>query len=88
LIFGQTTFGKWFGVDLTAENRLMIYVPRGFAYGILTLVDDTEAFYMVGEFCSPESERGIRFSDSTFGMAWPRETIEVLLSIAIGSNSI
>jgi dTDP-4-dehydrorhamnose 3,5-epimerase len=73
----SATFGKWFGVDLTAENRMMIYVPRGFAHGILTLVDDTEAFYMVSAFYSPENERGIRFNDPTFGIAWPREPVEV-----------
>ena len=41
------TFGKWFGAELTAENRLMMYVPQGFAHGFLTLTDDTEAFYLV-----------------------------------------
>jgi dTDP-4-dehydrorhamnose 3,5-epimerase len=73
----SATFGKSFGVDLTAENRLMIYVPRGFAHGILTLVDDTEAFYMVSAFYDPENERGIRFNDPAFGIAWPREPVEI-----------
>ena len=66
------TFGKWFGVELTAENRLMIYVPQGFAHGIMTLTDDTEALYLVNAFYSPEQERGLRFDDPRFGIEWPR----------------
>src|SRR3974390_3505766 len=54
------TFGKSFGAELTAENRLMMYVPRGFAHAILTLTDDTEAFYLVSEFYCPDQERGVR----------------------------
>jgi len=52
------TFGKWYGVELTAENRRMIFVPQGFAHGIMTLTDDTEAFYLVNAFYAPEQERG------------------------------
>ena len=54
------TFGKWFGVELTAENRLMMFVPQGFAHGIMTLTDDTEAFYLVNAFYAPET--GARLS--------------------------
>lgn len=71
------TFGKWFGVELTAENRLMLMVPRGFAHGFLTLTDDTEAFYLVSEYYGPEQERGIRFDDPRFGIAWPSTPVEV-----------
>ncbi|MCG2673215.1 dTDP-4-dehydrorhamnose 3,5-epimerase [Bradyrhizobium sp. WYCCWR 12774] len=71
------TFGKSFGVELTAENRMMIMVPRGFAHGILTLTDDTEAFYLVSAFYGPEQERGIRFDDPRFGIDWPRSPVEV-----------
>ena len=65
------TFGKSFGAELSAENRRMMYVPKGFAHGFLTLTDDTEAFYLVDEFYSPENERGIRFDDPTFDLQWP-----------------
>ena len=71
------TFGKWFGVELTAENRLMIFVPQGFAHGILTLTDNTEAFYLVNAFYGPEQERGLRFDDPKFGIEWPRTPVEI-----------
>jgi len=71
------TFGKWFGAELTAENRLMMYVPRGFAHAILTLADDTEALYLVSEFYSPENERGVRWNDPRFNIAWPLAPTEI-----------
>jgi len=49
----------------------MMYVPKGFAHGFLTLVDDTEAFYFVDEFYSPEHERCIRYNDPKFALQWP-----------------
>ena len=52
---GSPTFGQWFGTELSAENRRMMYVPKGFAHGFITLSDDTEAFYLVDEFYAPES---------------------------------
>ena len=67
------TFGKHFGIELTAENRTMLYVPKGFAHGFITLEDDTEALYFVDEFYSPELERGVRWNDPRFGMKWPLE---------------
>ncbi len=75
---GSPTFGHSFGADLTAENRRMMYVPKGFAHGFITLVDDTEALYFVDEFYSPECERGIRWNDPRFRLSWP--TAPVVLS--------
>lgn len=69
------TFGKWFGAELTAENRRMMYVPKGFAHGFLTLTNDVEAFYMVTEFYNPQAERGIRWNDPKFQIEWPFEPI-------------
>ncbi len=71
------TFGRWFGAELTAENRLMMYVPRGFAHAILTLSDDAEALYLVSDFYSPENERGVRWNDPRFKIAWPIEPAEI-----------
>jgi len=71
------TFTQWFGAELTAENRLMMYVPKGFAHAILTLTDDTEAFYMVDEFYGPEQERGLRWDDARFKIDWPIEPVEI-----------
>jgi dTDP-4-dehydrorhamnose 3,5-epimerase len=68
---GSPTFGKSYGADITAENRRMMYVPKGFAHGFITLADDTEAFYFVDEFYAPEQERGVRWNDPRFGIAWP-----------------
>jgi dTDP-4-dehydrorhamnose 3,5-epimerase len=67
------TFGKWFGETLSAENRSMMYVPKGFAHGLITLEPSTEAFYLVDEFYHLESERGIRWDDPKFGIRWPIE---------------
>jgi dTDP-4-dehydrorhamnose 3,5-epimerase len=65
------TFKQHFGVELTAENRTMLYVPDGFAHGFLTLKEDTESLYLVTEFFAPEAERAIRWNDPTFGIEWP-----------------
>ena len=68
---GSATFGQSFGAELTAENRRMMYVPKGFAHGFITLADDTEAFYFVDEFYAPELERGVRWDDPRFQLRWP-----------------
>ncbi|MGH7981227.1 MAG: dTDP-4-dehydrorhamnose 3,5-epimerase [Limisphaerales bacterium] len=70
---GSPTFLKHFSVELTAQNRTMLYVPKGFAHGFITLECDTEAFYLVTEFYSPEREGGIRYNDPKFGIRWPLE---------------
>jgi dTDP-4-dehydrorhamnose 3,5-epimerase len=73
----SATFGKWFGETLTADNRLMMYVPRGFAHAILTLEPNTEALYLVSAFYAPDAERGVRWNDPQFGIVWPREPVEI-----------
>ncbi len=67
----SSTYGRWVGVELSAENRKMLYVPEGFAHGFQTLEDDTEAFYQVSEFYSPALERGVRWNDPSFRVEWP-----------------
>lgn len=71
------TFKKWFGQELSAENRRMMYVPKGFAHGFVTLTDNVEAFYLVSAFYSPKSERGLRYNDSSIGINWPILPTEV-----------
>jgi dTDP-4-dehydrorhamnose 3,5-epimerase len=71
------TRGRSFGAELNAENRLMMYVPRGFAHAILTLTDDAEALYLVSEFYAPQQERGIRWNDPTFNIEWPIKPTEI-----------
>jgi dTDP-4-dehydrorhamnose 3,5-epimerase len=65
------TFKKWLAADLTAENRRMFYIPKGFAHGFQTLKDNTEVHYQMSEFYHPESFKGIRWDDSTFNVKWP-----------------
>lgn len=62
---------QWVGVELTAENRRMLYVPEGCAHGFQTLLTDTEAFYQVSAAYAPEAERGFRWDDKAFGIVWP-----------------
>jgi dTDP-4-dehydrorhamnose 3,5-epimerase len=73
----STTFGQGFSAILTADNRRMIYAPKGFAHGFLTLEENTEAFYFVDEFYSPEHERGVRYNDPRFGLRWPSDPIAI-----------
>lgn len=68
----SATFGKSFAAELTADNRRMMYVPKGFAHGFLTLTDDAEAFYFVDELYAPQQERIIRYNDPKFGIVWPQ----------------
>jgi dTDP-4-dehydrorhamnose 3,5-epimerase len=65
------TFRKWIAVELSADNRRMLYVPPGFAHGFQSLVDDTEVFYQISTFYHPESARGARWDDPAFGIEWP-----------------
>lgn len=65
------TRGRWFGVELTAQNHRMLYVPEGCAHGYQSLVADTEVMYHVSQVYSPECERGLRWNDPAIGIAWP-----------------
>ncbi len=65
------TFKQWIAVELTAENRRMLYVPEGFAHGFQTLEDYTEVFYQMSEFYAPDCARGVRWNDPAFGIRWP-----------------
>jgi len=68
----QSSFYKqWIGVELTEENRQMLYVPEGCAQGYITLADDTEIYYHTSEFYHPESASGVRYDDPEFGITWP-----------------
>ena len=69
----STTYLQWGGYELSAENRLMLYVPEGCAHGYLALRDHTEIIYLVSESYTPGAERGIRWDDPTLGVDWPLE---------------
>jgi dTDP-4-dehydrorhamnose 3,5-epimerase len=67
------TYRKWVGVELTADNFRMLFVPKMFAHGFQTLAEESVVTYQVGQFYTPGSERGIRFDDSAFQIQWPLE---------------
>jgi dTDP-4-dehydrorhamnose 3,5-epimerase len=71
------TYKQWIGVDLSGENRRMLYIPEGCAHGFLTLEDRTEVFYQMSEFYDPELARGFRWDDSAFQIKWPAK-VEVI----------
>jgi len=68
---GSPTFARWFGVVLSAREGNQLYVPRGFAHGLLTLEDDTEVCYQVSAAYAPDHQAGYRWDDPAFGIDWP-----------------
>ena len=67
----SATFGKWFGVRLSAENKKMFYIPEGFAHGFLVLSDEAEFAYKCTDFYHPGDEGGIAYNDAEIGIDWP-----------------
>lgn len=65
------THKQWLGVELTEDNRRMLYVPEGFAHGYQTLVDNTEMYYQTSQFYAPEFATGVRYDDPAFGITLP-----------------
>jgi dTDP-4-dehydrorhamnose 3,5-epimerase len=65
------TYRQHFGVELTAENHTALYVPKDFAHGFITLADATEVTYLMSEEYQPGYDRGARYDDPAFGIAWP-----------------
>jgi dTDP-4-dehydrorhamnose 3,5-epimerase len=65
------TFCRWTGIELSARNRLMVYVPPGFAHGVQALEDGAELFYLMSELHHPESARIVRWDDARIAIAWP-----------------
>ena len=68
---GSETFGKWFGVVLSAENKKQFFVPKGFAHGYLVLSDYAEFCYKVTDFYHPGDEGGLLWNDPAIGIEWP-----------------
>jgi dTDP-4-dehydrorhamnose 3,5-epimerase len=65
------TYRQWVGVNLTADKRNALYIPKGCAHGFLSLEDDTEVFYQMSDLYHPDSARGVRWNDPAFGILWP-----------------
>lgn len=66
------TYLEWAGFELTGDNRKMLYVPENFANGYQALSDNAEVIYLVSQFYSPDSEKGIRYNDPAFNIEWPQ----------------
>jgi dTDP-4-dehydrorhamnose 3,5-epimerase len=64
-------FGRWFGIELTAENRRQMWIPEGFAHAFLSLQDDTHFLYKTTDVYAKDCERSIRWDDAAIGIAWP-----------------
>ena len=76
----SSTFGQWFGVFLSSENKRQIWIPEGFAHGFLTLSDYSEFLYKTTDYWSKECERAIRWDDPQIGIEWPDCGVVPLLS--------
>jgi dTDP-4-dehydrorhamnose 3,5-epimerase len=77
---GSPNYGKWVGVELSAERWNQLLVPKGFLHGYVTLEPDTEVIYKVSVLYSPAHERGVRFDDPELGIAWPLGGLVPILS--------
>lgn len=67
----STTFKSWFGLELSEENHLGLFVPKGFAHGFQTMAPDSEVYYQISTAYEPAAARGVRWNDPAFGIRWP-----------------
>ncbi len=74
------TFGKWVGLELSAENKKQLWIPPGFAHGFLVISDEAEFLYKTTDYYHPESERSLLWSDESLAVDWPK--VDIQLSIA------
>ena len=75
------TYGKWFGVELSAENMKQFYIPEGFAHGFLVLSDEAEVCYKCTDFYHPGDEGGLAWNDPEIGVEWPlEEGVDLIIS--------
>ncbi|MDE8652284.1 dTDP-4-dehydrorhamnose 3,5-epimerase [Novosphingobium album (ex Liu et al. 2023)] len=77
---GSPTYGRWVGVELSAENKRMFWVPPGFAHGFVSLEDGTDFLYKCTAFYDPANEHSLMWNDPTVGIEWPLDGIEPQLS--------
>ena len=81
---GSGTFGLWDAIELSEENKKMVYLPRGLAHGFCTLTNVSEVIYKVDNFYSREKERGLLWNDKQLGIQWPCK--DPLLSVKDRGN--
>jgi len=85
---GSPTFGQHVSLELNAEDKKQLFVPRGFAHGFLVLEDDTIFAYKVDNYYSPENDRGIAFNDPSLHIDWKMESGELSLSAKDGKQPL
>ena len=73
----SSTFLQWFGIELSAENSRMMFIPQGFAHGFQVLAEHSELLYLHSEFYSPECEDGIKFDDPKLNINWPLSCTDI-----------
>jgi len=77
----SSTFGKWYGIELSGDNGLQFYIPLGFAHGLISLDDNTHFFYKCTEFYYPDDELSIIWNDTVLNIQWPANQVnEVIIS--------
>ncbi len=76
---GSATYGKWYGVELSAENKRQFYIPEGFAHGFLVLSEEAEFAYKCTDFYHPGDEGGLIWNDPAIGVKWPIEDGQQLI---------
>lgn len=78
---GSPTYLKWYGVELSEDNKKQFFIPKGFAHGFLVLSDYAEFCYKVDDFFHPNDEGGIAYNDPTIGVKWPiADDMQIILS--------
>lgn len=77
---GSATYGKWYGVRLSEENKKMFFIPKNFAHGFLVLSDYAEFTYKCTELYHPNDEGGIIYNDPDIGIDWPADGLELIFS--------
>jgi dTDP-4-dehydrorhamnose 3,5-epimerase len=68
---GSPSFGRWFGAELSADNKRTLWIPPGFAHGFLVTSDTAEFLYKTTDYWAPEHERSLQWNDPSLGIAWP-----------------
>lgn len=71
------TRGRWFGIEVSADNGLALYVPAGFAHGFLTLEDDTNVYYHISDTFNANASSGFAWDDPSVGIEWPRHPLVI-----------
>ncbi|MBU3542197.1 dTDP-4-dehydrorhamnose 3,5-epimerase [Polynucleobacter sp. MWH-Loch1C5] len=77
----STTFGQWVGVELSAENKRQLWIPKGFAHGFLVMSDQAEFLYKTTNYYHPPSEQSLHWSDSRLAIDWPKLDLEYIIAV-------